>query len=363
MIYYVFPHNHQPQKGAAYNRIRLFCKGHEENGFKAKILSLDLTSSVNPIVRILALIYNYTYLLLYVYKNLTKRDVIIFCGETVFCYLYRLISWKTNLVIERTEYPFYKIVEGLSKFSKFVSIENEKYYKYACCIITCSSYLKKYYSTYCNNVIISPLIVDIAEFTKAQNTRRPMSEEYIAYCGSLDNNKDGVPILIQAFAKFHDIYPKVRLVIIGPGSEKSVAELESIIKENKITDSVFLVGAIDHDKMSNWLNNAVMLALSRPNNKQAEGGIPSKVGEYYASGAPCVITDVGDIATYFTDGVDCYIATAGSVDSFFEKLKQCYESDNKNIIERALHTVKQFGYKEQSLLLVQSLKSYVPRLR
>ncbi len=70
------------------------------------------------------------------------------------------------------------------------------------------------------------------------------------------------------------------------------------------------------------LINAEILALARPDNIQAKGGFPTKLGEYLATGNPVVITDVGEHTEYLTDGESAYISNPDNPTHFAEKLLQ-----------------------------------------
>ena len=107
-----------------------------------------------------------------------------------------------------------------------------------------------------------------------------------------------------------------------------------------------------------------MLVLARPNNKQAEGGIPSKVAEYLACGVPCVITKTGDLPKYLHDGEDCFLCDPDDENIFFQRMVDCYNSDRTLIGCNAKKVVRQFNYIEQSSLLVDYLENkFMIRLR
>lgn len=342
---------------AVCNRIRLFDKGLNEIGYKCKVHYLDFGGG--RIYKLIAFI-KHTIGLFILASKLTKEDVLIIYGETPLTHLYSYIRRRTNFLIEKTEYPLHLIIQDLPFFTYKRSVRNLQNYHKAAGLITCSSALKNFFSEYNNEIFISPLIVDIKEFTEVSATNKPIEDRYIAYCGSLNNNKDGVPTLIRSFERFHSKYNKVKLVIIGPGSPNTIEEINHLISDCGLLGYVILTGPLPHEKLANWLNNAVMLALARPNNKQAEGGMPSKVGEYLATGVPCVVTNVGDLHLYVQDGRDCYMAEPDSVDSFCSKMIQCYEADNTEIIENAKRTAQTFNYKEQASLLGDYIKHRFP---
>lgn len=358
MIHYLICCKDNPSS-AACNRVKLFVKGFNAVGYNCTVHFLDLNS--NRFTKFWKLLEHYIGVF-FLATKMSKKDVLIIYGETPLVHLYGYIARRTNLIIERTEFPLYLIIKDLPSrsFTYWQSVKNLDYYCKAGAMITCSTALERYLKQFNNNIFISPLIVNLDEFANASDQKKPINDKYIAYCGSLNNNKDGVPTLIRSFAIFHEIYRDIKLVIIGAGSKESLIELNRLIEQHGLADSIILTGAIHHSEMAKWLNNAIMLALARPNNKQAEGGMPSKVGEYLATGVPCVITNVGDLHLYMKDGRDCYMAQPDSVESFAQKMIQCYTSDNTRLVENAKKLAIQFNYDYQAELLGEYIKQRFP---
>lgn len=355
MIQYIIQVPKNYSSSASYNRVRLFKKGFDEKNIESNIFRIIIAYG-GLISNIKFFVKNYFRLLILLLK-LSKNDILIIYGETYFHPLYSIFSKKTNLVIERTEYPAYMINETLSARSKKNSKANLVALKHARAIITCSSALKQFYSQYVENVIISPLIVDIDEMlekNESQLDNRPMNN-YIAYCGNFGNNKDGVPTLIEAFAQISTHYPDLNLVLIGSGPQIDLDLIKGLINKNKLTDRVIFTGLLPHNEVYLWLKKATILALARPNNKQAEGGVPSKVGEYLSTGVPCVITNVGDMPSYLKDGYDCILSEPDSIIDFASSLRRCLNSDMKTIGHNAQTTVRQFNCNKQSELVYNQL--------
>jgi glycosyltransferase involved in cell wall biosynthesis len=62
------------------------------------------------------------------------------------------------------------------------------------------------------------------------------------------------------------------------------------------------------------------LALARPNSQQSEGGFPTKLGEYLASGRPVCVTDIGEISDYLVNDKSAFFAEPGSFISFSQAI-------------------------------------------
>ena len=151
--------------------------------------------------------------------------------------------------------------------------------------------------------------------------KMPCKDKYIAYCGNVSNNKDGVDLLIKAFALVCAQHPEIKLYIIGkkPSRKESSGNLE-LIKSLGIEDRVVLTGVISAEDIPQLLKNAEALALCRPDNLQAKYGFPTKLGEYLLTENPVVVTSVGDIPLFLKDGVSALVSAPSDIEMFAGKL-------------------------------------------
>jgi glycosyltransferase involved in cell wall biosynthesis len=163
-----------------------------------------------------------------------------------------------------------------------------------------------------------PMTVDLFRFDKNMNTsigRHGLNIPYVCFVGVMNNAKDGVDILINAFAKISPIFPDLTLYLFGFHHYDSPGHLQ-LIKMLGLEDKIFYKGAITREEIPNVLMSAELLALPRPDSKQAQGGFPTKLGEYLATGKPVCVTKVGEIPDYLKDEVSAFMADPGDVDSF-----------------------------------------------
>ncbi|MFZ4796713.1 MAG: glycosyltransferase family 4 protein [Bacteroidia bacterium] len=160
-----------------------------------------------------------------------------------------------------------------------------------------------------------PMTVDLERFNQTITILENFESPYIAFVGVMDNAKDGVNILIQAFAKIATKYQNLKLYLIGSWNYDTPAHLE-LIKNLNLQDRVKWLGEFSRDKIPAIVKNASLLVLPRPDSKQAQGGFPTKLGEYLASGVPVCATTVGEIPNYLTNNESVFFAEPGSVDSF-----------------------------------------------
>lgn len=180
--------------------------------------------------------------------------------------------------------------------------------------------------------------------------------KYIAYCGRIENNKDGVDELIKAFALVCEKHDDIKLYIIG--QTPVVTENEENIKlitSLGIRDKVVLTGVVDSSKMPQMLKDATILALDRPNNLQAQNGFPTKLGEYLLSENPVVVTKVGDIPLFLKDGESALLAEECNPQDFSSKLCWLIEhpTEAKQIGQNGKDVAFQyFNYKTETKKIV-----------
>ena len=173
-------------------------------------------------------------------------------------------------------------------------------------------------------ISIVNMMVDPSRFSQIEKNKE--KNKYVAYCGNVSNKKDGVDLLIESFARISHKFPNVYLYIIGniPG-EKSANSNVLLAEKLGIGEKVVFTGLIPYQDMPQMLKNADILALNRPNNKQAQYGFPTKLGEYLLTGNPVVITSVGDIPDFIHDGVSGMVVAPNNVEEFASKMEWLLE--------------------------------------
>jgi len=354
-VKYIIIASEKAKNTAAINRIELITKGLNELGIHTSIYKLySYFFNLKRGFKIGFIICIIKMILVLVLSS--KKDIFIIYGEFPYLFLFKYLKKNgQSIIIERNEYSTYLISQKkISKKELHLINLYERNIKLANKFITCSTYLKNYYSGFVNSNCrfqILPLITDISSYNiKKKNTEK----KYIAYCGDFGNNKDGVPDLINAFSiislKHDDIY----LHLIGDNSDKcTMKSLYDLVNKLNLKERIVFTGKVNHCEIPSLLNNAYILALARPNNKQAEGGIPSKVAEYLSTGNPTLITRVGELDKYFTDKENIFFSHPDSVEEFaynLEYIIQNYEQAIK-IGKEGKNIISQFDYKIQTLQL------------
>ena len=166
-----------------------------------------------------------------------------------------------------------------------------------------------------------PMTVDLDRFNLNLNHDRLNStnETYIAFLGSMNDTKDGVNILIESFINIASKHPTVQLCLFGFWAYDTQKHLD-LIENSGLEHRILYSKAIDSSEVINVLMNATLLVLPRPDSYQAQGGFPTKLGEYLATTKPVIATTVGEIPNYLKDRESVFFCKPGDVESLKETL-------------------------------------------
>ncbi len=170
-----------------------------------------------------------------------------------------------------------------------------------------------------------PITVDFDRF-EGVDTTCTFPKPYIAYTGSSSYVKDGIDILIHAFVNISEQYPDLKL-LIAAFWENDGQKMVDLIESTGLSERIIYLGALNSDEIPILLINAKILAMPRPNSRQASGGFPTKLGEYLASGNPVCVTKVSEISNYLVDNESAYLAEPGDIESFTDAMRRAMSND------------------------------------
>jgi glycosyltransferase involved in cell wall biosynthesis len=207
-------------------------------------------------------------------------------------------------------------------------------------------------------LLLIPQTIDIERFNKDHKLINNYNFDYIAYTGSLSEQKDGVISLVKAFEIVARKYSNLYLLIFGTGSPEDRRLLSSEINKFSMNDRILLKDSVASNVIPDILKNAKLLVSCRPYSIQAEFGFPTKVIEYLACQKPVVTTVAGDLTHYLKDNVNAYISKSSSPEDFSSKIINVLDNYDSAIIIAArgkelvqnmfnpqIHTLKIINYK------------------
>ena len=327
-----------PSGNASINRIISYSKGLVESGIEVVVYSTNHGSKkikeidgikyiglggATNVIGIFDNLMSLIGLIQILAKTKPKHDAIVLVSNSLLLIYPLFFVCKLRdirFLLEKSEFPFVLMHNGIfgRAYAWFYVMTT---YKLFDGLIIMTNPLFEYFNNKvrkkCKNILI-PMTVDSTRFSSVK--RENNVENYIAYCGDMGGEKDGVKILIDSFSSVEKAHPSFYLYLIGSTKDKEeLLAIKEYAKDQGIKNIRF-TGWVDRSRIPELLINAKILALARPNNLQSEGGFPTKLGEYLSTGNPTVVTDVGEISRYLKNNYQAYIVPPGNSKLFSEKL-------------------------------------------
>lgn len=201
-------------------------------------------------------------------------------------------------------------------------------------------------------VLPSHIMCSILDEGRFENVIPQKSDrKYLCYMGNLMLKKDDICTIIRAFCEIKDEYPDLDLHLYGNESTPEESQiLRTLISEHGAQNRVFLKGRVDYEQVPAILAGATLLVTAQPNTKRAEGGFPTKMGEYMMTGVPMIVTDVGEISHHVTHKKDCYMVSSQSPYKYAETLRYAltHKNESKQIAKQAYENAYQ-NYSSQKV--------------
>ncbi len=168
-----------------------------------------------------------------------------------------------------------------------------------------------------DKIIVHRMGVDTNKFLFSP--RKPKNDKVKLLTIARLVEKKGVEYGIRAVAKVMQRHPNVEYKIIGDGPIKS--ELEDLIKDLKIIDSVEILGWKKQEEVIELMKGAdILLAPSVTSKDGDQEGIPVVLMEALALGLPVLSTLHSGIPELVQDGISGFLIPERNVDTLIEKL-------------------------------------------
>lgn len=233
-----------------------------------------------------------------------------------------------KLIQEKSEFPF--VLQNKSLLGKlYAKFYVNTTYRLFDGLIVMTKPLMEYFKDKVQKkafLFEMPMTVDCERF----NLKKNQSEigDYVAYCGDMAGNKDGVVNLIEAFDIASKKIKGLKLLLIGGSSNPDEFTRIKQYKESLGNDRIVFYGRADRDEIPQLLVNAKALALARPSSLQSSGGFPTKLGEYLSTGNPVIVTKVGDIPHYLNED-NAFVVEPDDNKAFAEAIVRVFADYNK----------------------------------
>lgn len=265
-------------------------------------------------------------LIVFVFSMIRNRfDAVVFNGsDTSLNFLIvRLAKSFGSLVLrEVNEYPLLKydsIDKGEEYTNRFIK-DNYGYFDY---LLVMTNQLHVFMSEHGipdSNMLLIPNTTIIGRYSSREFNQNVSFEKYIAFTGSLSNQKDGVLYLIEAFERVVNNKVDINLVIAGFGSTQEINAVKELLRNKTIASKVIFLQNVPSCDIPSIINNAKLLVLSRPYSLQAKYGFPTKLVEYLATGNPVLTTAHGDMKMFLKDKENAFLLESAAPEHISEKI-------------------------------------------
>jgi glycosyltransferase involved in cell wall biosynthesis len=172
-----------------------------------------------------------------------------------------------------------------------------------------------------HKLLLVPQTVDMERFeTRSAGSALTFPYRYIAYIGSIKQEKDGVLTLIESFQDVIKVHSEIHLVIAGQGTKEEEDAMSGLIQRLGLQHRIHFLGQIPSGAIPEFLHGAELLVSCRPDSLQSDYGFPTKIAEYLATGKPVVTTVTGELALFLKDGFNAFVAPEASPMIFASKI-------------------------------------------
>ncbi len=134
----------------------------------------------------------------------------------------------------------------------------------------------------------------------------------------------GLPTLVEAFDRLYDLYPSLRLLIIGDGAERE--RLKTDLSRRGLLSAVRLTGKVPHEEVPGLLASMDVAVAPYPDLRDFYFS-PLKVYEYMAARLPIVASDIGQLKTLIKNEENGLLCQPGDAIALAKALKRLLTSE------------------------------------
>ena len=296
--------------------------------------------------------------------RIRKFNLFLFSFDDVYslgayCRLFKLFSFPVFFVADEFPIPIRDFMlesvpnELMNRYTKF-----QRFFKGR---VLMSNALKNFYDQ--NSFRLPTFILNtIVDADRFKNFKPISGPDYICYMGNMSLKKDNVDNIIRAFSFIADKYKSLELHLYGMPILDDKLLLENLINDLNLHSRVFIKGRISNNNVPSVLKSAKICVNSQPITKRAEGGFPTKLGEYLLTGVPSLFTDSGDIGFFVKNEIHTFLVSPENPIEFSGKLDYIlsnYDEALKVAEDGRSYIVKHYSADVQTAKLLDFFKSTI----
>lgn len=269
-------------------------------------------------------------ILLHTIINIKKYDIIFIYRLAIIDKLILILVSKcfnVKVLLELNEYPYIGESNGILKsrivksiFQKFVFYLNLKFCNG---IIVISENLKLIADKYAPNV--KKLKVPILTLNEenencSSNVVYNSLSPYILHAGTLTIQKDGILDVVRAFIKAsiylrNEHQMELKFIVTNKKCTNEIwYEIQRLLGAVNLGSNFICAGYLDRNELNNYINNASLFLINKPNSVQNIFNFPTKISDYLNSGNPVIVAAEGlELNNFLRDGVNAIVVKPNDI--------------------------------------------------
>ena len=300
-------------------------EGVDENGVYYKYMSGSSLRGNNIIKRQINDQYGYIHTLFYLFKHLHKDDQVIVYEGGWFWQLLCIIATHlkgANVAMELNEYPYVFGEQTPKKIAKRERMLKHVFPKYDQFIVISDALqqLAQQFAPQARIIKVPIIVEDLSESN--EDRKSPIDNPYVLHTGTLNQSKDGVLGLIEAFGKAcqqTDI--PIQYLFTGCLEKSPQREhIKKLLVKYHIEERAKFLGYLDEKELRLYQQHCDLCIINKYKTLQNKYCFSTKLGEYLAFARPVIITNVGEAMNYLEDGKNAYIVEPNDTDSIANKI-------------------------------------------
>ena len=182
-------------------------------------------------------------------------------------------------------------------------------------------------------------------------------EPLLLYAGRLSYEK-GVDILLHSLDRLRNSLPKVKLLILGRGSQKN--NLGSFVRTNNLQESVFFVGQVDYDRIKYYYQACDIFIL--PSREESFGRV---ILEAAMAEIPIIASKTAGAIHHIKDKENGYLFAVGNSSALAKKIEYVWsvrDSEAKDATRTLNKEIKlKYNYKKDINNLIDLWKKAIKK--
>lgn len=262
-------------------------------------------------------------------------------------------EFKTKTVIELNEYP-YSYKSRRLEFGLLQLIRQKIYFYFVLSkvggAIAISRNLQILARRFNNKVIRVPILTKYLEIKRTPNAG---TTPYLLHAGALNENKDGIKAVIEAFnIAQKELNGNLNLIFtVEKGLPSLIRWINDFTKKNKLNGKIIFTGTVGKDQLDGLYNDCLLAILNKPINLQNMHNFPTKLTELIPRKIPVIVSGTGELNYYFKNDFNCLLVEPNDINNISKCIVRIATNNElkESLVENALITSQaQFYYKNYS---------------